>query len=705
MRTRSSRRRQATALAALAMGAAALTAPTAAQGNVAGTTAAAVFAPQLVTVDTPTRADKSRLQTLGLDLTEHAGHDYIEVVLHSAADREALTAAGFTYRVRIPDLLRREGEINRLDDLFAATTLRTSLPSGRDAYRTLADYNAEMKAMADANPGLVKLLEMPEKTLDGRTVYGVEIAKNVAARDGRPTFAMFGLHHAREWPSGEHAMEFAVDLVKGARAGDPRITGLLERGRAVVVPVVNADGFHLSITDGQLVDLRATDGGGTATILGTPGNAYKRKNCRVIDGQDTPDGTCAVFSATSNGGYGVGVDPNRNYGGFWGGPGASDLFADPTYRGAGPFSEPETRNVRHLISTRQVTMMISNHTFSNLVLRPNGVNPTTIGPDGLPVGDAPDEHAMKDLGAQMTAQNGYANIHGWELYDTTGTTEDWSYNATGGYGYTFEIGPNEFHPPFAQVVDEYVGAGQYAGKGNREAYLIAFESAVSRTSHAVISGKAPVGATLRLRKEFSTPTWSPENDFTDSLETTMVTSGKTFAWDVNQSTRPVVQSRLVKLLGEEPTRSETFTGTAAPTTSVDHELVVTEADQEIMQVELDWPTPDDLDLEVYRKNADGSLTEVGSSGNFVGDKEKATINAPTPGTYVLRVINFASVSPTYTLTASLFNATEQTTAPLVEAWTLTCEKSGQVLQTVPIVVDRGQQVSVDLKECTRRWGR
>jgi hypothetical protein len=89
----------------------------------------------------------------------------------------------------------------------------------------------------------------------------------------------------------------------------------------------------------------------------------------------------------------------------------------------------------------------------------------------------------------------------------------------------------------------------------------------------------------------------------------------------------------------------------------------------------------------------------------VGDKEKATINAPTPGTYVLRVINFASVSPTYTLTASLFNATEQTTAPLVEAWTLTCEKSGQVLQTVPIVVDRGQQVSVDLKECTRRWGR
>ena len=703
MHPRSSLVRRGTALAALALLGAALTAPSAAQGGVA--VVADVFAPQLVTVDTPTRADKARLQGLGLDLTEHAGHDYVEVVLHTLADREALGAAGFTWDVRIPDLLRREAEINRLDDLFAATRLRTALPSGRDSYRSLADYNAEMKALAEANPGLVKLLTLPEPTLDGRTVLGVEIARNVDARDGRPTFAMFGVHHAREWPSGEHAMEFAVDLVKGARAGDPRISGLLERGRMVVVPVVNPDGFHLSFTDGQIVDLREVDGGGTATILGTPGNAYKRKNCRVVDGQDTPDGTCALFSATSPGGYLVGTDLNRNYGGLWGGPGASDLFADPTYRGEGPFSEPETRNVRELISSRQVTMMISNHTFSNLVLRPNGVNPTTIGPDGLPVGDAPDEHAMKELGARMTAQNGYANIHGWELYDTTGTTEDWSYNATGGYGYTFEIGPNEFHPPFAQVVDEYLGAGAYAGKGNREAYLVAFEEAVDRSSHALITGKAPAGATLRLRKEFSTPTWSEENDFTDSLETSMVTSGKTFAWDVNQSTRPIVQSRLVKLLAEEPTRSETFTGTVPPTASVDHEFVVTETDQEVLQVDLDWPTPDDLDLEVYRRNADGSLTEVGGSGNFVGDKERATITAPTPGTYVLRVVNFASVTPTYTLTAALYDATEQVTAPLVEAWTLTCEKDGTVLQTVPVIVERGQQVSVDLRECTRRWGR
>ena len=152
-------------------------------------------------------------------------------------------------------------------------------------------------------------------------------------------------------------------------------------------------------------------------------------------------------------------------------------LADPTYRGASAFSEPETQNIQHLISRRQVTMMISNHTFSNLVLRPNGVNPQTIGPDGLPVGDAPDEDAMKALGARFAAQNGYANIHGWELYDTTGTTEDWSYYATGGLGFTFEIGTKEFHPPYADVVEEYTGKGAFAGRGNREAYFVALAAA------------------------------------------------------------------------------------------------------------------------------------------------------------------------------------------------------------------------------------
>ena len=58
---------------------------------------------------------------------------------------------------------------------------------------------------------------------------------------------MFGAHHAREWPSAELPMEFAHDLVR-SYGTDPRITDLLDRGRAIIVPVSNPDGFDASRT-------------------------------------------------------------------------------------------------------------------------------------------------------------------------------------------------------------------------------------------------------------------------------------------------------------------------------------------------------------------------------------------------------------------------------------------------------------------------
>jgi hypothetical protein len=659
------------------------------------------FRPQLVTVETPTRADKALLQTLGLDLTEHAGHDYVEVVLHTPEDVTALVSAGLGYDVRIPDLVAREAENNEINAAYAAATTTSPLPSGRDTYRTLDDYNADMAALESDRPDLVKRFALPHASLDGREIYGVEIGKDVQGPDrGLPVFVMLGVHHAREWPSGENAMEFSVDLVKNYGT-DSRITDLVNRSRVVVVPVVNVDGFELSRTDGGLVDIREADGGGTATILGNPGNAYKRKNCRLVDGQDTPDGTCRAGSATSPGGYGTGTDLNRNYGGYWGGPGASDLFADPTYRGAAAFSEPETQNIRELVSGRQVTTLITNHTFSNLVLRPNGAAPDLVpGSEGVPLGDPFDEAALKDLGDAMAAQNGYTSQHAWELYDTTGSTEDWSYNATGGFGYTFEIGPDEFHPPFPKVIDEYLGAGQYAGKGNRAAYLIALENAVNPTTHSVLTGKAPAGATLRLRKTFASPTW--ESSIQDTLNSTMtVGPDGRFTWHVNPSTRPVVMDRQVETVSGEPVAEESWTGTTAPLQSTDQELTVAQ-DVDLLEINLDWPTPDDLDLEVYRKNADGSLTPAGSSGNSVAEKERVLMQDPAQGTYVLRVINFASVTPNWTLTAALFNAEASTVPGLVENWTLTCERDGRVIQTVPVVVDRGQQLRVDLNACGRR---
>jgi hypothetical protein len=508
-----------------------------------------------------------------------------------------------------------------------------------------------------------------------------------------------GLHHAREWPSGEHTIEFAYDLAKGYVASDARIKGLLQNTRVLVVPVVNPDGFEQSRKWGDLVDIREIDDGGTVTILGNPGNAYKRKNCRAVDGQSTPPGGCEI---SSPGGYGIGIDLNRNYGGLWGGPGASTLHADPTYRGPAPFSEPESQAVRELMSSRHVTTMITNHTFSNLVLRPPGIRSA---------GETVDEAAMKELGAQMSAQNGYRNIHGWQLYDTTGTTEDWSYNATGGYGYTFEIGPDEFHPPFPKVVDEYLGAGIYTGKGNREAYLLALENAADPRHHSVVSGKGPAGAVLRLTKEFATST-STGAPIQDRLVSTLVVpAGGAFTWHVNPSTRPEVMEHRVRVLAEEPTREETTTKTAVvwtPGDYVDIPFSMPETNVGALKVNLDWPTPDDIDLEVYYVNPDGSLVQVGGSGNFILEKEEALVELPEPGNYVLRVINFASVTTTFTVTAGLYGVVGEDVfgGYVVESYKLTCERAdGTVLQTTKVTVDRGRTQRVNLGDCVRRFRR
>jgi hypothetical protein len=218
----------------------------------------------------------------------------------------------------------------------------------------------------------------------------------------------------------------------------------------------------------------------------------------------------------------------------------------------------------------------------------------------------------------------------------------------------------------------------------------------------VIQTRAPAGATLRIRKQFATPTYDGSS-FTDNLESSMtVPANGRAAWHVNPSTRPLVAERQQEVLASEPTHSETFTSSTplAPTQHEDVEFVV-DAPADLMEVSLDWPTPDDYDLEVYVKNADGSLTQVASSGAFVGEKETATIDAPAAGTYVLRVINFASVSPTWTMTASLYDTTSETVGEgLVENWTLTCERpDGTVLQTVPVVVERGQLTKPNLATC------
>ena len=654
----------------------------------------------VVEVDAADPGAKIRLQELGLDLTEHGTATTVEVVLHGKADADALSRAGFTYRTEIADLAAKGKANRKADEQFAAVTPRTALPSGRNAYRRLGDYETEMKALAARFPDLVKPLTLPNKSIEGREVHGIEIttgAANIA--DGKPVFFNMGVHHAREWPSAEHAMEYAYDLLTGYGT-DPLTTQVVQQSRTIIVPVVNVDGFTISREAGEP---------GDPASFTRFAYEYKRKNCRIST--TTPEafrgGTCSDNPA----GRLRGTDPNRNYGGFWGGPGASSTWSSDTFRGDTPFSEPEVQNVRQLISTRQVTNLITNHTYSNLVLRVPGV---------YAVRPPLEEPQYKALGDAMAARNGYTSQPSWALYDTTGSTEDWSFFNTGGFGFTFEIGPDEFHPPFQQgVVNEYLGLAGTAGAGkggNRASYLEMAKATLDTSLHSTLTGTAPAGWDLKIMKTFTSetsPVIQPDGtagtpiEYTDTLTSSLASKGGKFSWAVNPSTRPIVAGRYGRPAEGQPQSTIALTNPAGiPAANVGDPLsgpnevipftigAQPQFDNGTATISMQWRNAD-VDWDLYIVNAANQV--VAQSASFGTPSESALMIDPPAGNYRAIIVNYeGGETDDWTSAAVTFaNPLPETRTGIKEAWQLTCSKpGGQVQSRRDVVVDRGQTLDL-----------
>ena len=497
-----------TPLAAAALAAAVLTAP-------AITPAATGARPDpaalpVVRVAVPDAATAARVAST-FDETHEHHPGFVEIVLWPG-DAARLRRLGLSWTVVTPDLRTDAAESRGPDGAPIA------MPGPeRNDYRRLPDYEKELKDLARKHPKLVRLVTMPHKTLEGRTVYGIEIAANVRATDGRPAFLVDGLHHAREWPAGEFPMIYAHELVEGY-GKKPAITKLLGRLRVFVVPVVNVDGFRYS---------REAPVDGTSAVGQA---AYWRKNRRSFTGITASEPLGVNPDA-------YGVDPNRNYGYMWGDDkdGSSSIQADETHRGAAPYSEPESRNLQKLLLGRSITALVTNHTSGRLVMHPWGWTD-----DETPRAE---EKAFDALGERMAdAMDGYKNISAIELYLTSGGSRDWAYGALGTMAYTFEHGTS-FHPPYATGVGDVY-------EGVLDAFDIAANAAADPRLHSVVSGTVTKGgrrvpAKLTLTKKIVNPLW-PGNPagkatVTETFRSATVASGGAFAWHVNPSVRPWVK--------------------------------------------------------------------------------------------------------------------------------------------------------------------
>jgi hypothetical protein len=112
------------------------------------------------------------------------------------------------------------------------------------------------------------------------------------------------------------------------------------------------------------------------------------------------------------------VDLNRDYGYMWDGAGSS----------SSPFSQPETQVIREHALQNNIVLSYSYHTTAKYVNYVWNYKPQ-------PTPDEPLIDMISDVYAMFT---GYVSINGYDWYQTTGDTNDFSYGCRGGIDTTIE---------------------------------------------------------------------------------------------------------------------------------------------------------------------------------------------------------------------------------------------------------------------------
>lgn len=270
-------------------------------------------------------------------------------------------------------------------------------PTSDSDFHNYSELTTALQNLADANPDLVQMSSI-SKTNENRDIWVLRITKDFSTADQKPAVIFMGGHHAREHVSVEVPLMWAQYLVNEYRKGNQRVINLVNSRDIHIIPVVNPDGMEYDIS----------------------GKKYKmwRKN----------------RSRNSDGTFGV--DLNRNYGFQWGTGGSSKDTTDETYMGTAPFSEVETQAVKNYVEAHtNITILLSVHTFSKLILYPWGHSNNSIGV-------ASDRQVHEKMAQTMAQWNGYKPQQSSDLYIASGDTTDWSYGVHKIISFTFELDPD-----------------------------------------------------------------------------------------------------------------------------------------------------------------------------------------------------------------------------------------------------------------------
>ncbi|GFY46730.1 carboxypeptidase A2 [Trichonephila inaurata madagascariensis] len=267
-----------------------------------------------------------------------------------------------------------------------------------DVYHPLDEIVAHLDDVSRKYPNLTKLLNMGD-TFEGNIIYLLKISSG--GNDTRPAIWIDAGIHSREWIAPATAL-YMINHLLVNYGSDRYITNLIDTHDWYIMPLVNPDGYLHTWNWNRLWRKNR------ALTPGFPGVLI----CR-------------------------GIDPNRNFDIFFGGPSTSSTPCSSIYKGDHPFSEAESSAIRDGVMSLRDRLLayFSLHSFSQLWMTPHGY--TTL--------KAPDfaEH-MELLTVAITAVEAAHGMHyrygpsAQTLYATSGSASDWVYDVAG-VRYSFSV--------------------------------------------------------------------------------------------------------------------------------------------------------------------------------------------------------------------------------------------------------------------------
>ncbi|MCH2149119.1 MAG: hypothetical protein MK095_06760 [Phycisphaerales bacterium] len=341
---------------------------------------------------------------------------------------ELIERIGMPWELLVDDVVAHVEAERRINDAAKAEGMARG--DFYASYHTYEEIHGRLDALLTSYPDHVHPADAGT-SLEGRPIRGVRIG--IGEPGDKPALLFNGCQHAREWVA-TMVPTFIADELAAGYGSDARITSLIQLVDVYVIPIVNPDGYYYTYAPG--------------------GDRYWRKNRR------------------NNGTSCSGVDLNRNWGVDWGGPESTsgDTCSD-VYYGTGAFSEPETAAIRDFVLARpNIVGHIDFHCYSQLILQPWGY--TSVEP--------PDQQELDDLGEEMTQAilgvHGEYYPHGGGdtlLYLASGVAPDWTYGATGAFGYTielrptgspgFELPPDQIRPTAEENFEAILAMMEWAG--------------------------------------------------------------------------------------------------------------------------------------------------------------------------------------------------------------------------------------------------